>query len=180
MMGPLLLGGILALSAQGGDFPTTQADQWAHNGLVLAVREGLLPERQGMLFGYLQTLKPASRYEFAVILHSAFTSHLVRTEDVLNRGGNDLERASLIRVNSLLPFYQRGAREFAPELRSLGVPVDFGLERLDVLARRLDQTSPPRDRLFSDVPVDHWAAKAVGDLRALGLLDGYPDGRFRG
>ncbi len=33
---------------------------------------------------------------------------------------------------------------------------------------------------FRDVPKDHWAAKAVNELKALGLLSGYPDGRFRG
>jgi len=33
---------------------------------------------------------------------------------------------------------------------------------------------------FKDVPSDHWAAKAVKDLRAAGLIDGYPDGTFGG
>lgn len=35
-------------------------------------------------------------------------------------------------------------------------------------------------RQFRDVPSNHWAAKAVEELRSLGLLTGYPDGRFRG
>lgn len=33
---------------------------------------------------------------------------------------------------------------------------------------------------FSDVPADHWAAKYVETVRELGLMDGYPDGTFRG
>jgi hypothetical protein len=31
-----------------------------------------------------------------------------------------------------------------------------------------------------DVPVDHWAAGAVANLRKVGILTGYPDGSFDG
>jgi hypothetical protein len=33
---------------------------------------------------------------------------------------------------------------------------------------------------FSDVPADHWAAKYVETVKALGLMEGYSDGTFRG
>jgi hypothetical protein len=33
---------------------------------------------------------------------------------------------------------------------------------------------------FSDVPVGHWAYAAVAKLAAAGVVDGYPDGAFRG
>lgn len=33
---------------------------------------------------------------------------------------------------------------------------------------------------FADVPADHWAAKAVADLAAVGILEGRPDGTFDG
>jgi len=33
---------------------------------------------------------------------------------------------------------------------------------------------------FADVPVDHWAAQFVEKVKALGLMQGYPDGTFRG
>ena len=33
---------------------------------------------------------------------------------------------------------------------------------------------------FADVPADHWAAKFVEKVKALGLMQGYPDGTFRG
>jgi len=33
---------------------------------------------------------------------------------------------------------------------------------------------------FTDVPMDHWAAKFVEKAKALGLMQGYPDGTFRG
>jgi len=33
---------------------------------------------------------------------------------------------------------------------------------------------------FADVPKGHWAADATQNLRALGILQGYADGKFRG
>ncbi|MGI6295847.1 MAG: S-layer homology domain-containing protein [Armatimonadota bacterium] len=33
---------------------------------------------------------------------------------------------------------------------------------------------------FKDVPEDHWAAESVEILKANGVLQGYPDGTFRG
>jgi len=33
---------------------------------------------------------------------------------------------------------------------------------------------------FADVPLDHWAYNAVNRLAEAGLLEGYPDGTFRG
>lgn len=33
---------------------------------------------------------------------------------------------------------------------------------------------------FKDVPPDHWAAAAVKELAALGIVNGFPDGTFRG
>jgi hypothetical protein len=33
---------------------------------------------------------------------------------------------------------------------------------------------------FSDVPAGHWAYAAVAKLAAAGIVDGYPDGAFRG
>jgi S-layer family protein len=33
---------------------------------------------------------------------------------------------------------------------------------------------------FADVPADHWAYDAIAELAAKGLIEGYPDGAFRG
>ncbi len=33
---------------------------------------------------------------------------------------------------------------------------------------------------FADVPTDHWAYDAIAELAAKGLIEGYPDGAFRG
>jgi len=34
--------------------------------------------------------------------------------------------------------------------------------------------------LFPDVPAEHWAKDAVANLAAKGMLEGYPDGTFKG
>ena len=33
---------------------------------------------------------------------------------------------------------------------------------------------------FSDVPAGHWAYAAVAKLAAAGIVDGYPDGTYKG
>lgn len=33
---------------------------------------------------------------------------------------------------------------------------------------------------FSDVPADHWAYQSVSELAAAGIIDGYPDGTYKG
>jgi len=38
----------------------------------------------------------------------------------------------------------------------------------------------PGSSAFPDVPGDHWAARFVEKVRAMGLMQGYPDGTFRG
>jgi hypothetical protein len=36
------------------------------------------------------------------------------------------------------------------------------------------------DVQFTDVPEDHWARHYIEELEAMGFIEGYPDGRFRG
>lgn len=36
------------------------------------------------------------------------------------------------------------------------------------------------DNPFSDVPAGHWAYAAVAKLAAAGIVDGYPDGNYKG
>jgi hypothetical protein len=40
--------------------------------------------------------------------------------------------------------------------------------------------SPAFAQPFADVPTDHWAYDAIAELAAKGLIEGYPDGAFRG
>lgn len=172
---PLILA---ALFVHQDAFRETPEHRWAFAAVALARREGEIVGYPSTF--YRQDPRPSSRYEMAVVFHAAATNQIARAEAFLKNPSNDLERASLIRSAILIPAYKRVEREFKHELVSLGVENDFGQSRLAELTRQIEATSPARDRLFSDVPADHWAAKAVGDLRALGLLDGYPDASFRG
>lgn len=49
-------------------------------------------------------------------------------------------------------------------------------EELSKLSTRLS----PKRTSFPDVPKDHWANEAVESLHANDVLDGYPDGEFKG
>jgi hypothetical protein len=51
-----------------------------------------------------------------------------------------------------------------------------------VLAATLALTlvAPAFAQPFADVPTDHWAYDAIAELAAKGLIEGYPDGAFRG
>lgn len=40
--------------------------------------------------------------------------------------------------------------------------------------------SPAFSQPFADVPTDHWAFDAIAELAAKGLIEGYPDGTFKG
>jgi hypothetical protein len=173
------VGAALCLLSQQVGSPTVFRPRWAVEGATIAVREGMMPEYFYGIYK-VRTLDFRSRYEFAVYLHASVTKQVERTENALDGDAADLERASLIRAGSLLPFYRRGAKELARELKSLGIEGDFGISRLEALLNRLERQSPRRALPFADLPSDHWAAKAVGDLRALGMLDGYPDGRYHG
>jgi hypothetical protein len=40
--------------------------------------------------------------------------------------------------------------------------------------------APAMAQPFADVPTDHWAYDAIAELAAKGLIEGYPDGSFKG
>mgnify|MGYP005930526161 CR=1 FL=1 len=42
------------------------------------------------------------------------------------------------------------------------------------------QLDPAKTKLFPDMPKNHWAYKEISELAGNGLLDGYPDGEFKG
>ena len=168
---------ILALAMLQDGFPHTPENRWAQRGIDLGVREGLVPRyTEGMYRTSTRDLK--TRWEFAVYAYGSLSKQIDLTERAIT-GGTDQEKAAMSRAAALIPFYRRASREFASEYRQLAFDPSSLIERISNLSARLQGESPARTRLFRDVPADHWAAKAVGDLRALGLLNGYPDERFR-
>ncbi|MDR7563434.1 MAG: S-layer homology domain-containing protein [Armatimonadota bacterium] len=49
-----------------------------------------------------------------------------------------------------------------------------------VLALVLALVAPGFTQPFADVPTNHWAYDAIAELAAKGLIEGYPDGTFKG
>lgn len=80
-------------------------------------------------------------------------------------------------------------REFAPEIKKQGANVALLRKQLDGCKPLLKCLADQFDRAillrggtsrFPDVPFDHWAEREIQELRDVGILNGYPDGRFRG
>jgi S-layer homology domain len=59
-------------------------------------------------------------------------------------------------------------------LATLVLAAGFGMSSL--LATGMGASATP----FSDVPANHWAYQAIQSLAADGLVEGYPDGKFKG
>ena len=59
---------------------------------------------------------------------------------------------------------------------------DEKIEKLEALVGQQDTANAPKRRsiLFPDVPENHWAYVYVKKLADRGLLEGYPDGEFKG
>src|SRR5580658_8607585 len=59
-------------------------------------------------------------------------------------------------------------------LASLVIASSFALASMAAMGRVAFATP------FSDVPANHWAYQYVQSLAADGIIDGYPDGKFKG
>ena len=189
------------VSLQGvNDFPKTPDHQWAYDGLDLIGQWGLIPD----VLEEKKTVRDyQSRMGFATACKLAAPEfrQLELTDDWIAYSIGRLPKGRYCNGPPDLPewwhfrfyrrevplisaFLRRGAVEFAPELRVLGVPpadIDrdvtvaysgYGRLRFQPVGSALKQ--------FSDVPSGHWAAGAILDLRKVGVLGGYPDGSFRG
>lgn len=67
----------------------------------------------------------------------------------------------------------------AKEIKDLRKEVESLRSALvDVAAGK--QLDPAKTKLFPDMPKNHWAYKEISELVGNGLLDGYPDGEFKG
>ena len=58
---------------------------------------------------------------------------------------------------------------------AFGIAVTFSSSLLAVGGREAALATP-----FSDVPANHWAYEYIQSLAADGVIDGYPDGKFKG
>ena len=67
----------------------------------------------------------------------------------------------------------------AKEIKDLRKEVESLRSALvDVAAGK--QLDPAKTKLFPDMPKNHWAYKEISELAGNSLLDGYPDGEFKG
>lgn len=67
----------------------------------------------------------------------------------------------------------------AKEIKDLRKEVESLRSALvDVAAGK--QLDPAKTKLFPDMPKNHWAYKEISALAGNGLIDGYPDGEFKG
>jgi hypothetical protein len=105
---------------------------------------------------------PGIRYEAAVYFYAAYQA-FVHDPKVKPRLG--------AHYSDIVANVRRAAATLEKELASMGV---------DVAAMKLHLKALALGEGFPDVPPTHWASKATRELKALGLLKGYPDGLFRG
>ena len=181
-------------------FPDIPENHWAYQTMADFQSVGLLV---GNTVGFFSG-PPRTRPEMAVITQTIFTNlHMAVTEvDQENRGLAQTSKGQLSELYALRrslkstidsyenirPQMDHGLHRlitiFSPELRLLGVDVkDMTGETtrdLGYLASfRLAEVGAALKQ-FSDVPTNHWAAQATKDLRAIGILDGYPSAKYRG
>jgi hypothetical protein len=155
----------------------------------------------GFLVGYPdyghRGVGPPSRYEVAVATYyilqnvrtySDFELTLMKS---IGTGAKGTEQArARLQAETWVGYELAGKSEakliaeFYPELIKLGADPDqmsttLALSVSSILRSRVPEfgafLSP-----FPDVTADHWAAKATRELRAAGILHGYPGGLFRG
>jgi hypothetical protein len=145
-------------------------------------------ETSGLLSRYLDGLhhgNPYTRYELAVKVYYAVHS----AENVIKR----LETDPAVRpgfadwlAGPQLDWCLMGkaATELGRELTSIGTSVEPLVKMTSTFKPRLGQlwftTVAPAAGYpsFPDVPKGHWAAKSLSHLRAVGVINGYPTGKF--
>ncbi len=134
--------------------------------------------KEGIPFGYPPGTTPGrravSRYEFALFTASLLAgAKLAPRTPLIPQYSPSADYAALLRrslpaQNALLAL----VKEFAPELKRLGIDTDAAQSRLAEIARIIPV------KPFPDVPPTHWASRAVQILQQKGLMLGYPDGKY--
>jgi len=191
-----LVGLTACLCVQSDDFPDTPKNHWAYEAMADL-------QSSGFVFNYKDYLgrgpHSVGRFEIAVHTNEAYT----KLHGLALSGYETIEAQSKFnipskvtvdlnskyrRLRSALDRHEKELVslivEFTPELKALGVEVDglAGQVKRDAYAIRSMSPLEAGEALqqFPDVPADHWAADAVKNLRSVGILHGYPDGKYRG
>jgi hypothetical protein len=139
-------------------FRDVPKSHWSYDALNSLIDSGFpVPTPSHGLKGRILT-----PYEFAVILDRSLIT--IREEFRASK------RLTPAQATTILRLY----KEYGKELQDMRRPAWTEDSVVGVLNQAQGVTG------FKDVPPDHWAYKAVDDLRKKGILRGYPDGRFRG
>lgn len=168
-------------------------DQWFTKGYQSAIAADIVQFSCNIEFDpkNKDCFSDPSRYEAALMYLAIASSYSDQTESYLASVQGlrtektfakvRADRRKLLAWGNHDRFFRRGNAEFYAVLKKLEVSVDPG--RLERLRRRVQAVEPiynARQTPFPDVPKDHWAAEAIRELRAAGLIDGYPGNRFGG
>ena len=76
--------------------------------------------------------------------------------------------------------YKKITKGEVNELRKKNDKLENELNQLKDQLSKLSTRLSPKRASFPDVPKDHWASEAVETLHGNDVLDGYPDGEFKG
>jgi len=169
--------------------PDTPANHWVYEYVAHLVHDGLIYEFPTMSsFTGRRTPSPPSRYEFAVAINAVYY-RLHQLREDLDVGSSNKPKAW-----QSWPELEAAVKRFQPTLPQREKEIDYLLTRFQTELQELgvDTKSVPGQvhadiaRIityhgpFTDVPKGHWAADAAQNLRTLGILQGYPDGKFCG
>lgn len=162
------------LALRGMD-PKRPVPEWVGPALADLKAKGLLIGNPDGLWDR----RPATRYECAVATHASFSylRDIISDAKIGNGSGFDGMSSSM---KSLARLFVEFRRELTTMSVYEGGDSEHGImlelkgyeSYLKILGQRSTQ--------FRDVPMGHWAARSIKDLRAIGIFVGYPDGKFRG
>ncbi|HWD39251.1 MAG TPA: S-layer homology domain-containing protein [Fimbriimonas sp.] len=194
LIGPIAFA-VLGLPALQDNFPDVPSNHWARVGVDRLRMVGLLPPDNRLIIGPW----PDSRLDMARQVVTAAKRLRGIEQDFLVRSAHlaivacgtkqaNEERARLCDLQLALKgqrddmVLKKASAELLPELHTLKATATVDLAIAQYRPSLLDTKIPePGSALkqFQDVPSNHWAAKAVRDLRSEGILQGYPDNLFR-
>jgi hypothetical protein len=171
MVGLVLTIGLLC--AQG--YPATQVPSWVEPLYQRMKAEGLLV---GYTDGLMGHPREATRYEYAVATH-ATVMHLRNIIQDSEKHGITAEYLIVVAEWSRWApaLLLNLADEFKRELTAMGVEMHEFLKEVSSLKPRMTKLKIT-DSFFSDVPIGHWAARAVTEMGRKSLLKGYPGKKF--